>query len=290
MQAWPAAEVGSALARGWWVINKLQGVHVTLSAFRANRPTGTHTQAVVKAVRQRVNVQNKNAGGCTAWQTRTLNQPHLAIKTLLGGIKSHKAGIISNYFWPLGTVHKPPAQPWPVLWVRPAEAAAGPSDLLPSSPTLVLLSSRQITSSLRTFLSLGSDAADTRLVASPGEAGQEVRMRMEEVLRTAASKSAAWFVHLKTFAVVPTSHRWCIRAAAVPTPPAAAAPAVAFSAAPPAGRLWSRPPTDAPSVTSCEVRQTGWVVRRHHPATCSFIPPPRTPLLLQMYYDGQIKR
>lgn len=61
-----------------------------------------------------------------------------------------------------------------------AGAAAGPSDLLPSSPTLVLLSSRQITSSLSAFLSLGCDAADARLVASPGEAEQEVRTRTEE--------------------------------------------------------------------------------------------------------------
>lgn len=55
--------------------------------------------------------------------------------------------------------------------------------------------------------------------------------------------------------VAPRPHRWCIRAAAAPTPPASAAPAVASSAAPPAGRLWSRPPADAPSVTSCEVRR-----------------------------------
>lgn len=49
----------------------------------------------------------------------------------------------------------------------------GPSDLLPSSPTLVLLSSRQITSPRSAFLSLGCDAADTCLEVSPGEAGQE---------------------------------------------------------------------------------------------------------------------
>lgn len=56
----------------------------------------------------------------------------------------------------------------------------GPSDLLPSSPTLVLLSSRQITSSLSAFLSLGCDAADTCLAVSPGEVGQEAWKKGEE--------------------------------------------------------------------------------------------------------------
>lgn len=48
------------------------------------------------------------------------------------------------------------------------------------------------------------------------------------------------------------SHQLCIRAAAVRgNPVVLAAPDGAFSPAPPAGPLWSLPPTDAPSVTSC---------------------------------------
>lgn len=143
----------------------------------------------------------------------------------------------------------------------------GPSDLLPSSPTLVLLSSRQITSPRSAFLSLGCDAADTCLEVSPGEAGQEAGKKggrgkkKKKINKVGTQQTGTPQLELvgvtppRVQHVAPRPHRWCIRAAAAPSPPASAAPAVASSAAPPAGRLWSRPPADAPSVTSCEVRR-----------------------------------
>lgn len=145
----------------------------------------------------------------------------------------------------------------------------GPSDLLPSSPMLVLLSSRQITSSLSAFLSLGCDAADACLAVSPGEAGQEARTKGEGKCKKKKNQqglhATRWnsvaqlvdFTPSRVQHVAAGAHRWCIWAAAAPaSPPASAGPAVASSAAPPAGQLWSRPPAGAPSVTSCEVRQS----------------------------------
>lgn len=54
-----------------------------------------------------------------------------------------------------------------------------------------------------------------------------------------------------SFSVSSFSHQFCIQAAMVWGNPAfSPAPDVASFPAPPAGRLWSLPPTDAPSVTS----------------------------------------
>lgn len=65
------------------------------------------------------------------------------------------------------------------------------------------------------------------------------------------------------------SHQVCTQAAVVRgTPVYSAAPGVASSPARPAGRLWSLPPTDAPSVASCTKHKHRSHEQRCHFATC----------------------